>query len=50
MCTVATQIIETEMRIEQAQNNHVPQEEIDILRRELKELEEKFEEFGNESK
>ena len=48
MCTVASQIIETEMKIEQAQDAHVPDAEIDMLRKELATLEEKFEESGND--
>jgi len=48
MCTIASQIIEVEMKIEQAQNAHVPAAEIDILKRELEELENQFEEKGND--
>lgn len=48
MCTIASQIIEVEMKIEQAQHNHAPQGEIDVLRHELEALEKQFEEKGND--
>ena len=49
MCTIASRILEVEMKLEQARNAEVPQPEIDELVRELKELEKEFEAEENKA-